>query len=97
MTNRDFIRHVVFFSAKDPSDTSRIIDGLSLLKDIPHATSLEVTANRRIDQIGNDIDVVVYAEFPDEAALAAYKAHPTYQRAIDIVRPLRDLRYAVDF
>ncbi len=75
----------------------RIIVGLSLLKDIPQARNLEVSENRRVDQIGNAIDVVVYGEFADEAALAAYKAHPNYQRAIEIVRPLRDIRLAVDF
>lgn len=97
MPDRSFIRHVVFFTAKNRADLSRIIDGLSLLKEIPDATLVEVSENRRVDQIGNEIDAVVYAEFPDEAALKAYKAHPNYQRAIDIVRPLRDIRHAVDF
>lgn len=97
MPDRSFLRHVVFFSAKDPANTARIVEGLSLLKDIPHATHLEVSENRRVDQIGNAIDVVVYGEFADEAALAAYKAHPNYQRAIEIVRPLREIRHAVDF
>lgn len=97
MSGKTFIRHVVFFTAKDRGDIGRIIEGLSLLKDIPHASVLEVTENKRIDQIGNDIDAVVYGEFVDEAALAAYKAHPNYQRAIEIVRPLRELRHAVDF
>ena len=88
---------MVFFTAKDRADLTRIIDGMSLLQDIPDATLVEVSENRRVDQIGNEIDAVVYAEFPDEAALKAYKAHPNYQRAIDIVRPLRDIRHAVDF
>ncbi|MEL7460967.1 MAG: Dabb family protein [Pseudomonadota bacterium] len=97
MPDRSFIRHVVFFTAKDRADLARIIDGLSLLKDIPQAALVEVSENKRVDQIANEIDAVVYAEFPDEAALEAYKAHPNYQRAIDIVRPLRDIRHAVDF
>jgi len=42
------------------------------------------------------VDVVVYGEFADEAALAAYKAHPTYAEATKRVRPLRELRYAAD-
>ena len=46
---------------------------------------------RKVDQIGNDVDVVVYAEFADEAALAAYKAHPTYAEATRRVRPLREV------
>ena len=53
--------------------------------------------NAKVDQFGNDVDVVVYAEFADEAALAAYKAHPIYAEATRRVRPLRELRYAADF
>jgi len=40
---------------------------------------------------------VVYGEFTDAAALAAYKAHPLYQESIRRVRPLRELRMAADF
>jgi quinol monooxygenase YgiN len=40
---------------------------------------------------------VVYGEFEDAAALAAYKAHPAYQASIDIVRPIREMRIAADF
>jgi len=39
---------------------------------------------------------VVYAEFPDRAALAAYKAHPVYDAVTRSVRPLRELRFAAD-
>jgi len=55
-----------------------------------------VTRNRKVDQIGNDVDVVVYAEFADAEALAAYKAHPTYAEVTRRVRPLRELRLAAD-
>ena len=49
-----------------------------------------------MDQISNEVDVVVYAEFEDAAALAAYKAHPTYAEATRLVRPLRELRLSAD-
>lgn len=91
------IRHIVFFTARDPADVGRIVEGLSILRDIPHARVLEVARNGRMDQILNAVDVVVYGEFDDEAALAAYKAHPLYAEAIRRVRPLRDLRYAADY
>ena len=58
---------------------------------------VEIGLNEKVDQVANAIDVVVYAEFPDEAALAAYKAHPTYAEATRRVRPLRELRFAADF
>lgn len=91
------IRHIVFFTAKHPADLDAIVEGLELLGTIPHSSHFEVVRNGKLDQFGNDVDVVVYAEFADEAALAAYKAHPTYAEATKRVRPLRELRYAADF
>jgi len=91
------IRHIVFFRARDRADVGRVLEDLSILKTIPHSSRLEVTLNGKVDQLGNDVDVVVYGEFTDAAALAAYKAHPTYQESIDRVRPLRDVRMAADY
>jgi hypothetical protein len=91
------IRHIVLFSARDKEDTRRIVEGLSLLTAIPHALRLEIAPNGKTDQLGNDIDVVVYGEFADAAALAAYKAHELYQESIRRVRPLRELRLAADY
>lgn len=94
---RGFIRHVVFFSAKDAADLPEIMDGLSILKDIPHSQLFEIVQNRKADLFGNDADIVVYAEFATEADFHAYKAHPLYQESIRRVRPLRDMRIAADF
>ena len=91
------IRHIVFFTAKDPADLPRIVEGLELLGQIPHSEHFEVVRNSKVDQFGNDVAVVVYGEFADEAALAAYKAHPIYAEATRRVRPLREIRYAADF
>ena len=90
------IRHIVFFTARNPAEIDRIVEGLELLGQIPHASHFEVGRNGKIDQFGNDVDIVVYAEFADEAALAAYKAHPLYAEATRRVRPLRELRHAAD-
>jgi hypothetical protein len=91
------IRHIVFFSVRNPNDLDRVREGLSVLTDIPHALRLEIGENVKTDQLGTDVDLVVYGEFEDAAALAAYKAHPLYQRSIEIVRPLRELRMAADY
>ncbi|RXH31013.1 stress responsive protein [Bradyrhizobium nanningense] len=91
------IRHIVFFSAKDEAHIDQIIVGLSLLTATPYARLLEVARNRKTDQLGNDIDIVVYGEFDSEAELAAYKAHDLYQQSIERVRPLRELRFAADY
>ncbi|MFK4583793.1 Dabb family protein [Bradyrhizobium ottawaense] len=91
------IRHIVFFTANGKAHIDQIIDGLSVLTTIPHARRLEVARNRKTDQLGNDIDIVVYGEFDNEAELAAYKAHDLYQESIRRVRPLRELRFAADY
>jgi quinol monooxygenase YgiN len=90
------IRHIVFFTAQ-AGEIDRVRAGLSLLTGNPHARTLEIGTNVKSDQLGNEIDLVVYGEFEDAAALAAYKAHPTYQASIDIVRPIREIRMAADF
>lgn len=91
------IRHIVLFTAKDKGRIDEMIEGLSILSTIPHARLLEVGRNRKADQFGNDIDVVVYGEFDNERELAAYKAHELYQESISRVRPLRELRFAADY
>lgn len=91
------IRHIVFFSARKREDVDRIASELRMLGDIPHSDFFEVGINRKVDQLGADVDVIVYGEFRDEEALAAYKAHPIYAECITRVRPLREMRMAADF
>ncbi|WFU31507.1 Dabb family protein [Bradyrhizobium brasilense] len=91
------IRHIVFFTARDKAGIDQIIEGLSVLTSIPHARRLEIARNRKSDQLGDEIDVVVYGEFDSEAELAAYKTHDLYREAIRCVRPLRELRFAADY
>ncbi|MDX1785993.1 MAG: Dabb family protein [Roseovarius sp.] len=92
------IRHIVFFSAAEGASVEQVRDGLMMLADIPHALHFEVGRNLGTDPIsGPAPDLVVYAEFADEAALAAYKAHPIYTACIARVRPMREMRIAADF
>lgn len=90
------IRHIVFFSAKRGENVEAIRTGLEALGSIPNSTLFEVSLNTKVDPMSDEIDVVVYAEFPDEAALAAYKAHPTYAETTARVRPMRELRLSAD-
>jgi hypothetical protein len=92
----ELIRHIVFFSAKEGGDVEAIRAGLMALGTIPHSSHFEVTINTKVDPMCDRIDLVVYAEFADEAALAAYKAHPTYDATTQKVRPLRELRFSAD-
>jgi hypothetical protein len=90
------IRHIVFFSARRKEDVEAVRSGLLALGNIPHSSLFEVTLNTKVDPMSDEIDVVVYAEFEDEAALAAYKAHPLYSKTTSEVKPLRELRYSAD-
>jgi hypothetical protein len=91
------IRHIVFFSCRSDVHRDKIVEGLSLLTAIPSALRVEIALNSKIDQIENEMDVVVYAEFANRDDLKAYKDHPLYQESIKRVRPLRDKRVAIDF
>ncbi|SMX51193.1 Dabb family protein [Actibacterium lipolyticum] len=96
-SSQDFIRHIVFFSSKDPADISRVSNGLSMLANIPSVRHFEVGTNLNKDNYGNEVDVIVYAEFEDEAAMQAYRNHPIYEECVRLVRPLREMRFAADF
>ncbi len=91
------IRHIVFFSAKNPKDVEAVRSGLSALSQIPHHQKFEVSLNRKTDPTSDAVDVVVYAEFADDASLNAYRAHPVYTETIKVVKPLRELRFSADF
>jgi Stress responsive A/B Barrel Domain len=91
------IRHIVFFSAREPQHIGAIESGLRMLASIPHSSRFEVSRNRKTDPLSSAVDVVVYAEFASDAALEAYRTHPIYLEAVKIVKPLRELRFSADF
>ncbi|MBX9468266.1 MAG: Dabb family protein [Rhizobium sp.] len=90
------IRHIVFFTVR-PENLEAVRAGLSILTEIPSAMRLEIGTNAKTDRFDQGIDLVVYGEFADEEALAAYKAHPLYEESIRRVKPLREERFAVDY
>lgn len=91
------IRHVVLFSARRRADVETIARTLRGYSEIPGVQALEVGLNRKSDPLSDEADVVLTALFADDAALAAYKAHPIYLAGIAAIRPLRDMRIAADF
>ena len=91
------IKHIVFFTAKNADDVDAVYNGLKILETIECDGIVRIHRNLKIDQIGNDVDVIVYGEFKDSEAMQAYKSHPTYQKSIERVRPLRDMRVAANF
>lgn len=90
------IRHIIFFSVKPDHDIEIVRKGLEPLGTIPYCDVFEVLPNSKVDPMGNDIDLVVYAEFKDEEALFAFKKHPTYDATTQHVRPMRELRFSAD-
>ena len=92
------IRHIVFFRAKNPKDYQAIYQGLKILEGIPDCRYFEVGCNLKTDEISPaSPDFVVYGEFEDQAQLDDFKRHALYQKSIEAVRPLRDMRMAADF
>ena len=96
MTGDTVIRHIVFFTVPE-ENRDAVRKGLSGLTAIPHALTLEIGENVKKDQWGNSVDFIVYGEFENEAALAAYKADPAYDLSTRTVKPLRETRVAADF
>ena len=90
------IRHIVFFSAKEPQYIPIIKETLLSYRDIPSILKLEVQENIKQDSLSSEIDIILYAEFESLASLQEYKNHPIYKNGIKIIRPLRELRYVVD-
>lgn len=91
------IRHIVFFSAKNPKDIDIIATTLAGYSNIPGVKNFEIGRNKKTDILENDVDIVLHAQFETETDLVAYKNHPTYLAGIDIVRPIREMRIAADY
>ena len=90
------IRHIVFFSVKEGQDIDVVREGLERLKTIPHSDVFEVLPNSKVDPMCDQVDLVVYGEFKDEAALFAFKADPIYAATTQYVRPMREMRFSAD-
>ena len=91
------IKHIVAFTAKNADDVPIIQDALEKMGSIPTVRLWEVAQNAKRDSLSTEIDVVIYSEFETWSDLEAFQAHPDYQQAIDVVRPLRDQRVVVDY
>lgn len=62
---------------------------------IPEIRSLTVASN--VVSLDTNWDLVLVADYDDEAALRTYLDHPEHQRVVAIIRPLVLQRAAVDF
>ncbi|HEV7955896.1 MAG: Dabb family protein [Microbacteriaceae bacterium] len=96
------LRHIISWklAAEDPATRSEyaatIAEALqSLVPLIPEIRSLRVAENAV--PLPTNWDLVLVADYDDEAALRAYIDHPEHQRVAGIIRPLVSERAAVDF
>ena len=81
------IRHFVFFSAQE-GQLEVVLEGLKILEKIPHADLVEVRLNEKLDQLSNEIDVVVYAEFPRMMRSQHSKRIPCIKNQLNACDPI---------
>ncbi len=96
------IRHVVTWKLATTDEAERaeqaatIARGLqSLPAFIPEILSLEIGTN--VLNPGDNFDLVLIAEYEDEAALLRYQQHPEHVKVASYIRTVVAGRSAVDF
>ena len=97
------IKHIVMWKLKDHAEGAdrlanaremkRRLDACAAL--VPGIHAFEVS----LAQPGLEAtyDVVLYSEFADRGALAAYAAHPTHQALMPFFKAVRDERQCMDY
>lgn len=97
------LKHIVMWKLKDQAEgRDRAANALEMKRRldecarvVPGILTFEVT----IAQPGLEAtcDVVLYSEFADRAALAAYAAHPTHQALVPFIGAIREGRQCIDY
>ena len=97
------LTHIVMWRLKDHAEGNDKMTNAQLMK-----SKLE-TLRGQIDgvlaiEVGIDFsateasaDVVLYSEFTDRAALAAYQAHPAHQAVVAFIKEVVSARHLVDY
>ena len=90
------VKHIVMWKLKNPDDAT----GFKAQLD----TCIDLVAGMRCFEVGirmpgldANCDVVLYSEFDDAAALAAYQNHPHHQQISAALGALRESRSVLDF
>ena len=90
------IRHVVMWKLKNPADAPHFKAQLDTCIDlVPGMRKFEVAT--RTPELDANCDVVLYSEFEDATALAAYQNHPHHQQISIMLGALRDTRSVLDY
>jgi quinol monooxygenase YgiN len=90
------IRHIVMWTLKNPADAQHFKAQLDTCIDlVPGMRRFEVAT--RTPAFDANCDVVLYSEFEDAAALAAYQNHPHHQQISVGLGVLRSTRSVLDY
>jgi hypothetical protein len=89
------IKHIVLWRLKNKADVARVKQELEGMRGrIPGLLSLEVGVNFAE---GSPVDVGLYTEFADRAALEAYAEHPVHLPVKQSVGALVADRWVLDY
>ena len=97
------IKHIVMWRLKDHAEGNDKMTNAQLMKSKLEALRGQVdgvlTIEVGIDFSATDasMDVALYSEFADRAALAAYQAHPAHQAVVAFIKEVVSARQLVDY
>ena len=89
------IRHVVMWKLKNPADAGHFKARLDSCGDLTEGI-LAYEVGIRADGLEANVDVMLFSEFTDAAALAAYQAHPQHKAVSAELGLLREARHVLD-
>jgi len=97
------IKHIVMWKLKEEAEGAdratnaremkRRLDDCAVI--VPGIITFEVTLAQ--PDLEATYDVVLYSEFADRAALAAYIAHPVHQAVVPFIGAIREGRQCMDY
>lgn len=97
------IKHIVTWRLKEYAEGNDKATNAQLMKTKLEALRGQIEGLLAIE-VGIDfsatdasMDVVLYSEFPDRAALAAYQAHPAHQAVVAFIKEVVSARQLVDY
>ena len=96
-------KHIVMWRLKDHAEGNNKITNAQRMKTKLEALRGQIDGVLAIE-VGIDFsateasaDVVLYSEFTDRAALAAYQAHPAHQAVVAFIKEVVSARHLVDY
>ena len=90
------IKHIVMWTLKNSADAASFKAQLDSCRNVvPGMGAFEVAT--KTAALAASCDVVLYSEFEDAAALAAYQNHPHHQQISIMLGALRDTRSVLDY